>query len=246
MTMDRSCRRASDIHFEPVETEFKIRYRVDGALYEMAPPPKQSSRPVAAVLRATPAEAGVTVASGRTRDGRRVAAPTGGVRAASSVGPGVGGVLVRVTVAETASVGLMSRVGVAVAPSAGSGAVGVPCTGGVKVTAAVAVAGVVAVALATGVLVAPGTRVGVFVGGVAGVFVGGVVGVFVAAGDVGVFVAPTLVGVLVTAWVGMGVAVTLAVGVGVSVNSEVGVTVGVGVFVASAGTVGVAVGVPWK
>jgi len=32
--------RASDIHFEPFEYEFKIRYRVDGALYEMAPPPR--------------------------------------------------------------------------------------------------------------------------------------------------------------------------------------------------------------
>lgn len=32
--------RASDIHFEPFEHEFKIRYRVDGALYEMSPPPK--------------------------------------------------------------------------------------------------------------------------------------------------------------------------------------------------------------
>src|SRR5207253_8191141 len=32
--------RASDIHFEPFETEFRIRYRVDGALYEMSPPPK--------------------------------------------------------------------------------------------------------------------------------------------------------------------------------------------------------------
>ena len=31
--------RASDIHFEPFERKFKIRYRVDGALYEMAPPP---------------------------------------------------------------------------------------------------------------------------------------------------------------------------------------------------------------
>ncbi|MEM8952968.1 MAG: GspE/PulE family protein [Verrucomicrobiota bacterium] len=31
--------RASDIHFEPFEADFKIRYRVDGALYEMAPPP---------------------------------------------------------------------------------------------------------------------------------------------------------------------------------------------------------------
>ncbi|MBL9152834.1 MAG: type II/IV secretion system protein [Verrucomicrobiales bacterium] len=32
--------RASDIHFEPFEHDFKIRYRVDGALYEMAPPPQ--------------------------------------------------------------------------------------------------------------------------------------------------------------------------------------------------------------
>jgi len=32
--------RASDIHFEPFETEFKMRYRIDGILYEMVPPPK--------------------------------------------------------------------------------------------------------------------------------------------------------------------------------------------------------------
>lgn len=32
--------RASDIHFEPFENEFKVRYRVDGVLYEMVPPPK--------------------------------------------------------------------------------------------------------------------------------------------------------------------------------------------------------------
>jgi type IV pilus assembly protein PilB len=38
--------RASDIHFEPFEDEFKIRYRVDGALYEMTPPPKHLSLPV--------------------------------------------------------------------------------------------------------------------------------------------------------------------------------------------------------
>jgi type IV pilus assembly protein PilB len=31
---------ASDIHFEPFADEFKVRYRIDGALYEMAPPPK--------------------------------------------------------------------------------------------------------------------------------------------------------------------------------------------------------------
>jgi len=38
--------RASDIHFEPFETDFKIRYRVDGALYEMSPPPKHLALPV--------------------------------------------------------------------------------------------------------------------------------------------------------------------------------------------------------
>lgn len=38
--------RASDIHFEPFENEFKIRYRVDGALYEMSPPPRHLARPV--------------------------------------------------------------------------------------------------------------------------------------------------------------------------------------------------------
>jgi len=31
---------ASDIHFEPFEDDFKVRYRVDGALYEMKAPPK--------------------------------------------------------------------------------------------------------------------------------------------------------------------------------------------------------------
>ncbi|MEM7673593.1 MAG: GspE/PulE family protein [Verrucomicrobiota bacterium] len=38
--------KASDIHFEPFEDEFRIRYRIDGALYEMAPPPRHLSVPV--------------------------------------------------------------------------------------------------------------------------------------------------------------------------------------------------------
>jgi len=32
--------KASDIHFEPFEEEYKMRYRIDGVLYEMIPPPK--------------------------------------------------------------------------------------------------------------------------------------------------------------------------------------------------------------
>ena len=43
--------RASDIHFEPFETDFRIRYRVDGALYEMAPPPKHLALPVISRLK---------------------------------------------------------------------------------------------------------------------------------------------------------------------------------------------------
>ncbi len=43
--------RASDIHFEPFETEFRIRYRVDGALYEMAPPPRHLALPVASRIK---------------------------------------------------------------------------------------------------------------------------------------------------------------------------------------------------
>ena len=38
--------KASDIHFEPFENQFRIRYRIDGALYEMAPPPKSLALPV--------------------------------------------------------------------------------------------------------------------------------------------------------------------------------------------------------
>src|SRR3984893_13570283 len=43
--------RASDIHFEPFENEFKIRYRVDGALYEMSPPPRHLALPVISRVR---------------------------------------------------------------------------------------------------------------------------------------------------------------------------------------------------
>lgn len=38
--------KASDVHFEPFEDQFRIRYRIDGALYEMAPPPRSLAVPV--------------------------------------------------------------------------------------------------------------------------------------------------------------------------------------------------------
>ncbi|MFH0952987.1 MAG: GspE/PulE family protein [Verrucomicrobiota bacterium] len=60
--------RASDIHFEPFENEFKIRYRVDGALYEMAPPPKHLALPVTSRIKVI---AGLNIAERRLpQDGR--------------------------------------------------------------------------------------------------------------------------------------------------------------------------------
>jgi type IV pilus assembly protein PilB len=60
--------RASDIHFEPFETEFRIRYRVDGALYEMAPPPKHLALPVASRIKVM---AGLNISEKRMpQDGR--------------------------------------------------------------------------------------------------------------------------------------------------------------------------------
>jgi len=38
--------KASDIHFEPFEDEFKMRYRIDGVLYEMVPPPIHLALPI--------------------------------------------------------------------------------------------------------------------------------------------------------------------------------------------------------
>ncbi len=43
--------RASDIHFEPFEDEYKMRYRIDGLLYEMIPPPKSIALAIASRIK---------------------------------------------------------------------------------------------------------------------------------------------------------------------------------------------------
>ncbi len=43
--------KASDIHFEPFEDEFKMRYRIDGVLYEMVPPPKHLALPIVSRIK---------------------------------------------------------------------------------------------------------------------------------------------------------------------------------------------------
>lgn len=43
--------KASDIHFEPFEDEFKMRYRIDGVLYEIVPPPKHIAMAIASRIK---------------------------------------------------------------------------------------------------------------------------------------------------------------------------------------------------
>jgi type IV pilus assembly protein PilB len=66
--------RASDIHFEPFETEFRIRYRVDGALYEMAPPPKHLALPVVSRIKIM---AGLNISEMRMPQDGRINLPLG-------------------------------------------------------------------------------------------------------------------------------------------------------------------------
>lgn len=43
--------RASDIHFEPFEDEYKLRYRCDGVMYEMIPPPRHLANAIATRIK---------------------------------------------------------------------------------------------------------------------------------------------------------------------------------------------------
>src|SRR5437588_7601078 len=43
--------RASDIHFEPFEDEYKMRYRADGILHEMVPPPRHLAQAISTRIK---------------------------------------------------------------------------------------------------------------------------------------------------------------------------------------------------
>src|SRR5579864_300981 len=43
--------KASDVHFEPFEDEYKMRYRVDGVLYELVPPPRHLAPAIASRIK---------------------------------------------------------------------------------------------------------------------------------------------------------------------------------------------------
>ena len=60
--------RASDIHLEPLEKRFRLRYRIDGVMQEMKSPPKRLQAPVIARLKI---QAGMVISEHRIpQDGR--------------------------------------------------------------------------------------------------------------------------------------------------------------------------------
>lgn len=66
--MEAFKRRASDIHLEPLENRFRIRYRIDGALQDMDPPPKRLQ---AAIIQRIKIQAGMKISEKRIpQDGR--------------------------------------------------------------------------------------------------------------------------------------------------------------------------------
>jgi len=67
--------RASDVHFEPFEREFRVRYRIDGALHDLAPPPKSLALPIISRLKVL---ANVNIAERRVPQDGRIRLTLGG------------------------------------------------------------------------------------------------------------------------------------------------------------------------
>src|SRR5207237_5338981 len=67
--------KSSDIHFEPFEDEYKMRYRVDGVLYEMVPPPRFLAMAIASRIKVM---ANLDIAERRMPQDGRIALQLGG------------------------------------------------------------------------------------------------------------------------------------------------------------------------
>jgi type IV pilus assembly protein PilB len=67
--------KASDVHFEPFEREFRVRYRIDGALHDLAPPPKALALPIISRLKVL---ANVNIAERRVPQDGRIRLTLGG------------------------------------------------------------------------------------------------------------------------------------------------------------------------
>lgn len=66
---------SSDVHFEPFEGEYKLRYRIDGVLYEMMPPPRYLAMAIASRIKVM---ANLDIAERRLPQDGRISLTVGG------------------------------------------------------------------------------------------------------------------------------------------------------------------------
>ncbi|MGL4419042.1 MAG: ATPase, T2SS/T4P/T4SS family, partial [Gemmataceae bacterium] len=102
---------ASDIHFEPFEDEYKMRYRCDGVLYEMVPPPRHLATAIASRIKVM---SNLDIAERRLPQDGRIELNVGGnpIDMRVSVLPTMFGESVCVRVLDRSNVGLsLDRIG---------------------------------------------------------------------------------------------------------------------------------------
>jgi type IV pilus assembly protein PilB len=102
---------ASDIHFEPFEDEYKMRYRRDGVLYEMIPPPRHLSMAISSRIKVM---ANLDIAERRLPQDGRIELNVGGnaVDMRVSILPTMFGESVVIRVLDRSNVGLdLAKVG---------------------------------------------------------------------------------------------------------------------------------------
>src|SRR5206468_9372844 len=103
--------KASDIHFEPFEDEYKMRYRCDGILYEMVPPPRHLATAIASRIKVM---SNLDIAERRLPQDGRIELNVGGnpVDMRVSVLPTLFGESVVIRVLDRTNVGLsLERIG---------------------------------------------------------------------------------------------------------------------------------------
>lgn len=103
--------RASDVHFEPFEDEYKMRYRCDGVLYEMVPPPRHLASAIASRIKVM---SNLDIAERRMPQDGKIELNVGGnqIDMRVSVLPTLFGESVVVRVLDKSSVGLsLERIG---------------------------------------------------------------------------------------------------------------------------------------
>jgi type IV pilus assembly protein PilB len=103
--------RASDVHFEPFEDEYKMRYRCDGVLYEMVPPPRHLASAIASRIKVM---SNLDIAERRMPQDGKIELNVGGnqIDMRVSVLPTLFGESVVIRVLDKSSVGLsLDRIG---------------------------------------------------------------------------------------------------------------------------------------